>query len=286
MVGRGLVVLLRRVLAICLRVLRRRRRVGSLRLVGRLGRRVRAGGLRRILILRVLTLRGVLGVGLSRVLRRDEGLLLLLSLILLGLHDEGLLGRGSFGVEQEAAVPAAHEEAMQSPGEAGDEEKPDQGAKACNGSEHVTAGLEEDDVALLEARLAVEQAAIVETRVDGDVVDELGALGGDSGKGREPEDHHDTVEDDDGDDVVDVVQRWDFFAQDGVHGDDPSDDGNGQGETFFVEVRIVHQPSSQSEDDERDENLEDADDKDPSGRDQDVVGLPFRLLHDGRVCCV
>lgn len=246
MVGRGLVVLLRRVLAICLRVLRRRRRVGSLRLVGRLGRRVRAGGLRRILILRVLTLRGVLGVGLSRVLRRDEGLLLLLSLILLGLHDEGLLGRGSFGVEQEAAVPAAHEEAMQSPGEAGDEEKPiyasgqpqqpeiinptslnlpDQGAKACNGSEHVTAGLEEDDVALLEARLAVEQAAIVETRVDGDVVDELGALGGDSGKGREPEDHHDTVEDDDGDDVVDVVQRWDFFAQDGVHGDDPSDDG-------------------------------------------------------------
>jgi hypothetical protein len=25
--------------------------------------------------------------------------------------------------------------------------------------------------------------------------------------------------------VVDVVQRWDFFAQDGVHGDDPSDDG-------------------------------------------------------------
>jgi hypothetical protein len=61
---------------------------------------------------------------------------------------------------------------------------------------------------------------------------------------------------------------------------------NGQGETFFVEVRIVHQPSSQSEDDERDENLEDADDKDPSGRDQDVVGLPFRLLHDGRVCCV
>lgn len=117
MVGRRLVVLLRRVLPICLRVLRRRR-VCRRRLVGRLGRRIRAGGLRRILILRVLALRvlalrGILGVvGLGRVLRRDERLLLLLSLVLLGLHDEGLLGRGSFGVEQEAAFLAAHEEAV------------------------------------------------------------------------------------------------------------------------------------------------------------------------------
>ena len=61
---------------------------------------------------------------------------------------------------------------------------------------------------------------------------------------------------------------------------------NGQSEAFFVEVRIVHQPSSQGKDDEGDEDLEDADDEDPNGRDQNMVGFSFRLLHDGRVACV
>ena len=84
---------------------------------------------------------------------------------------------------------------------------PDQGAKARDGSEHVTTGFKEDDVALLEACLAIEEAAIVETSVNGDVEDELGAPGSDSGKGCQPEDHHDTVEDDDGNDVVDLVER-------------------------------------------------------------------------------
>lgn len=247
MIGLWLLILLRRVLAICLLILRRGR-VGSLRLVGRLGWRIRAGSLRRVLVLRVLTLWvlvlwRVLGVRLSSNLGWDERLLLLSLLVLLGFHGNDL-SRGSFSVKQETASLAASEETNESPGKGRDKEKPmyfvshgiiirvsthlnspDQSAKASDGRKHVTTGLEEDDVALPEACLAVEHAAIVEASAHRDIEDELGALGSHSSKGCKPKDHHDTVKDNDGDDVVDVMQRYQFLAKDGIQADDPSDEG-------------------------------------------------------------
>lgn len=122
-----LLILLRRILVICLRLLRRRR-IGSRRLVRRLSWRVRAGRLRRILVLRVLALwvlalRGVLSVGLSNTLGWDKRLLLLGLLILLRFHGNGL-NRGRLIVKQESASLAALEEAVQSPDKGCDKEKP------------------------------------------------------------------------------------------------------------------------------------------------------------------
>lgn len=263
-----LLILLGRVLVICLRILRRRR-IGSRRLVGRLSRRVRADRLRRILVLRVLALRGVLSVGLSSTLGWDKRLLLLGLLILLRFHGNRL-NRGGLIVKQESTSLATLEEADQSPDKGCDKEKPDQGSEASDGRKHVTTRLEEDNVALINvtllvACLAVKQAAIVEAALNADIEAELGALGSHGGKGCKPEDHHDTVKDDDGNDMVELVQSWQLLAKYGVQGDDPSDDSNSQSETFFVKVGIVHQTSSQGKDDERDENLENTANKDPEG---------------------
>lgn len=117
-----LLILLRRILVICLRLLRRRR-IGSRRLVRRLSWRVRADRLRRILVLWVLALRGVLSVGLSNTLGWDKRLLLLGLLILLRFHGNGL-NRGRLIVKQESASLAALEEAVQSPDKGCDKEKP------------------------------------------------------------------------------------------------------------------------------------------------------------------
>lgn len=102
---------------------------------------------------------------------------------------------------------------------------PDQSAETSNGREHVATALEEDHVALLEARLAVEQAAVVKASVHRDVEDEFGALGSHGSKGGQPEDHHDAVEHNDGDNVVELIQSWDLFCENGIQADDPSDDG-------------------------------------------------------------
>lgn len=89
---------------------------------------------------------------------------------------------------------------------------PDQGSEASDGGKHVTTRLEEDHVTLLDkvallvACLAVKQAAVVEAAVDPDIEFELGALGSHGGKGCKPEDHHDTVKDDDGNDMIEFVQ--------------------------------------------------------------------------------
>lgn len=113
-------VLLGRVLSIrCLLVFLGRRRVGSLGLVGRLSGRIRAGGLRRILSLLVLLLRGILSGLMGSRLRLEGSLLLSLS-ILLGLHGNGLRG-GSLVVKQESAFLAALEEVVKSPGKGCDE---------------------------------------------------------------------------------------------------------------------------------------------------------------------
>lgn len=264
-----LLILLRRILVICLRILRRRR-IGSRRLVRRLSWRVRADRLRRILVLRVLALRGVLSVGLSNTLGWDKCLLLLGLLILLRFHGNGL-NRGRLIVKQESTSLAALEETVQSPGKGRDKEKPDQGSEASDGGKHVTTRLEEDNVTLLDkvallvACLAVKQAAIVEAAVDPDIEAELGALGSHSGKGCKPEDHHDTVKDDDGNDMIELVQSWQLLTKDNVQADEPGDDSNSQSETFLVKVGIMHQTSSQGEDDERDENLENTANEDPEG---------------------
>lgn len=263
MVGLWLLILLWGVLAICLLILGRRR-VSSLRLIRRLSLWVRASSLRRILALRVLVLWGVLSIGLSNTLGWDKRLLLLSLLVLLGLHGNRL-NRGIFVVKQESTSLAAVEEAIQSPGEGCDKEKPHQSAKASDGRKHVTARLEEDNVALLEACLAVKQAAIIEAAVHPDIEDEFGALGSHGSKGCKPKDHHDTIKDDDGNDVVELIECWQLLTKDSIHADDPSDDGNSQCETFLVKVGIVHQTSSQGKDDERDENLEDTADEHPEG---------------------
>lgn len=249
-------VLLRRILTICrLLMFLRRRRIGSLGLVRRLGRRIRAGGLRRVLALLVLLLRGILcGLVGSRLGLEGSLLLsLLLSLsIVLGLHGNGLRS-GSLIVKQESAFLAALEEVVQSPGKGCNKEKPDQSTKASNGRKHVTASLEQDDialanVALLVARLAVEEAAVVEAALHRDVEDELCAPGSDSSKGCEPKNHHDAVEDDDGDYMVELIQRREPLGKNGVQGDDPSNERNSQGKTFFVKIGIVRQISSQPKD--------------------------------------
>jgi hypothetical protein len=119
-----LLILLRRILSIGrLLLVLRRRGVGSLRLVRRLGWRVRAGSLRRVLTLWVLILWGILGIGLRSSLRLDERLLLLNLLLLLGFHGDGL-SSNSLVIKQESAVIAAREEAVQSPGKGCDKEKP------------------------------------------------------------------------------------------------------------------------------------------------------------------
>lgn len=279
-----LLILLRRILVICLRLLRRGR-IGSRRLVRRLSWWVRADWLRWILVLGVLALRGVLSVGLSNTLGWDKRLLLLGLLVLLGFHGNRL-NRGRFIVKQESTSLAALEEAVQSPDKGCDEEKPDQGSEASDGGKHVTTRLEEDNVTLLDkvallvACLAVKQAAVVEAAVDPDIEAELGALGSHGGEGCKPEDHHDTVKDDDGNDMVELVQSWQLLTQDNVQADEPCDDSNSQSETFLVKVGIMHQTSSQGKDDERDENLENTANEHPEGGDQHVAGFVFRLLHD------
>lgn len=87
---------------------------------------------------------------------------------------------------------------------------PDQSTKASNGRKHITTSLEQDDIALDNvalpvACLAVEDAAVVEASLHRDVKDELGAPSSDSGKGCEPKNHHDAVEDDDGDYMVELI---------------------------------------------------------------------------------
>lgn len=73
----------------------------------------------------------VLGIGLLNrsSLGRDERLLLLDLLVLLGLHGNGLGSDARLGVKQESAVLAARQEAMQGPGKGGDEEKPGGGIR-------------------------------------------------------------------------------------------------------------------------------------------------------------
>lgn len=108
-------VLLRRILAVrCLLVLLGRRGVGWLGLVRRLGGRIGAGSLRRILALLVLLLRGILRGLLGSRLGLEGSLLLSLS-IGLGLHGN-VLRSGSLVVKQESAFLAALEEVVKSPG--------------------------------------------------------------------------------------------------------------------------------------------------------------------------
>lgn len=110
-----------------------------------------------------------------------------------------------------------------------DSNLPDQSTKASDGSKLSSTALEQDDialanVALLEACFAVEQAAIVEALAHRNVEDELCALGSDSSKGREPKNHHDAVEDDDGDYMIQVMQRWEPLGKNGIQCNDPSND--------------------------------------------------------------
>lgn len=276
-------VLLRGILAIrLLFLILGRWRVGSLRLVGRLSRRIRAGGLRGVLALLVLILRGILCDRLTSRLRLERSLLLSL-IILLRLHGDGL-GGGSLVVKQESAFLASLEEIVQSPGKGCNEEKPDQSTKAGDGSKLITTALEQDDialanVALLEACFAVEHAAVVEALAHGNVEDELCALGSHSSKGCEPKNHHDAVEDDDGDYMIQMMQRWEPLGKNGIQCNDPSNERNSQGKAFFIKIGSVRQIGSQAKDDYRNENLKDTADKDPEGRDQDMVLFAFRLLH-------
>lgn len=241
-------ILLRGVLAIRrLLLILGRRRVGSLRLVRRLSRRIRAGGLRGVLALWVLILRGILCGRLTSRLRLERSLLLGL-IILLRFHGDGL-GGDSLVVKQESAFLASLEEIVQSPGKGCNEEKPifrvsiennqiqfnsnsnlpDQSTKASDGSKLSSTALEQEDialanVALLEACFAVEHAAIVEALAHRNVEDELCALGSDSSKGREPKNHHDAVEDDDGDYMIQMMQRWETLGKNGIQRNDPSND--------------------------------------------------------------
>lgn len=106
---------------------------------------------------------------------------------------------------------------------------PDQSTKASDGSKHVTTSLEQDDialgdVALLEACFAVEHAAVVEASLHRDIEDELCALSSYSSKCGEPKNHHDTVEDDDGDYMIELIQGWESLGENGIQGDNPSDE--------------------------------------------------------------
>lgn len=106
---------------------------------------------------------------------------------------------------------------------------PDQSTKASNGRKHVTTSLKQDDIALANvalpvACLAVEDAAVVEASLHRDAEDELRAPGSDSSKGCEPKNHQHAVEDDDGDYMIDMVQRWESLGKDGIQDDDPSDE--------------------------------------------------------------
>lgn len=95
---------------------------------------------------------------------------------------------------------------------------PDQGAEAGNGSGHGETALEEDDIAALHevegalaaAGLAVEEAAIIVAVADGDIVDVTGAARSHGGKGSQPKDHQQAVDDNGGDDVIGRVERGDL----------------------------------------------------------------------------
>lgn len=230
-------VLLRIRLLLLLRVARGRvLALGILLLLGGRVRvhRVRAGGGR--VLARGLLLLGHGGDG-------GDGLGLGLHLVV------ARLGRALAVSEDrlEATLLAGAEEGDEGPDEGGDEQEPGkdkesqrglvgqwiaqvgyspvQGAEAGNGGHHVPARLPEDDVASLAdgAGLAVDETAVVEARVHIDGDDISGTLGGDGGKGREPEDDEETVQDEDGDDVVAGVEGGDLLREDDVADDDPGE---------------------------------------------------------------
>lgn len=101
---------------------------------------------------------------------------------------------------------------------------PDQSAQAGNGSEHGGTGLEENHTSLPDARLAVDEAAVRIAALHVYIIDVAGALGGSGGKGGEPHDEEEAVEDEDGDDIVQLVEGRELLGQDDVADHDPGDE--------------------------------------------------------------
>jgi hypothetical protein len=133
-----------------------------------------------------------------------------------------VLIRGA-SAEQETSLPATAEEHDHCPHKGCDEQQPHEGTKASNSSEHGRASLEEDDTPLGEAGLAVEQAAVVDTSIRQDIDHVPSPLGGDGGKRCEPHDYHEAFQDQDGDDVVQLVQARELLGEDDIGNDDPGE---------------------------------------------------------------
>jgi hypothetical protein len=193
--------------------------------------------LRRVLLRRVLVIGLLLGrvraldrgrVGLLsirrlRVLRRhlrlvdgrhgSRGLELALELVVVGASGVG----ASSSQHLEVALLAGLEKHDVGPDARGDEQEPDKGTNASRGRELVKLGPVQDR-SLPDAKGA--EAAARHAHVY-----ECGARGGRRGKGGQPEDHQETLEDQHGDDVVCNLQSGDDFGEDNVGKGEPGDDG-------------------------------------------------------------
>jgi hypothetical protein len=298
---RLLVLLLRRVLAMVLLSLELlilrgvwsclRRRISALLLVWALGRLIRArSALRRVLLL--LLLRSKLAR--SRLLLVLRNSLALLGLRLshglgfwdLGLHLIVVAGSGqSWSIDGKAAFLASTEEHDQGPDESHNEEDPDQGTQACNGSEHGQASLKKNNILAITledvAGLAICETSIIVAAISVDWDDILGASSSGGRPSCEPENNHKAIKTDNSDDMVCVSKARDLFGDDYVGYDNPCDDCNSDREGLLRKRSIMHKPSTETEDDKREEELKSADYHDPEGSLKNMVRrrLLMMLFH-------
>lgn len=106
---------------------------------------------------------------------------------------------------------------------------PDQGTKTSISRHHALSLLEQDDTALEEislagAELAVKKTTSIDAVADGNINYELGALGGDSGECGEPENDHETVEDQNSNDIVQAMENGKLLGEDNIGDDKPGDE--------------------------------------------------------------
>lgn len=209
------------------------------------------------------------------------------TLLRLGFHLKVVAARGSTP-DGEAALLAAAQEHDKSIDKSGDEEKPNQGANTRNGTKHGLAALEQVrpllKLSLPVAKLAVDGTAVVNASAHGRRDTKRGSTSGTGSKGGKPHDDEESLEDNNGNDMVCLVPAGDFFGEEDVEEDDPGDDGSRNSQAKLIEIQIVHQTTCQCQNDQRKKELEPSDNGHPDGCLEHMArGVLCRdgSLHDG-----
>lgn len=157
------------------------------------------------------------------------------------------------------------------PDECHDEQDPDQSTQTSDGRHHIGTALKEEyipleNLPLSEACFAADETTVVDAFADGRFEYELSSSCRHGSKRSEPQDHHEAIEDQYGKDVVRAVAAGDLLGDENISNDDPGDEANGERETELVEIGIVHETASQTDDDQAQEKLETPNHGNPNGR--------------------